>query len=88
MNKLAIVLMIACVATLTPMAFAQDWQPAGDTWIEKWWGLDLVTNTGGFNDSAAVDYLAEGSGGEISNASVSTRDGCRQNGERHCQPAR
>ena len=75
MNKFAIFLVIACVAIITPMAFAQNWQPAGDTWIQKWWGLDLVTDTGGFNDSAEVDYLAEGSGGEISNASVSTRDG-------------
>lgn len=74
MNKLAIFLTIACVA-IAPTAFAQDWQTAGDAWIEKWWGLDLVTNTGGFNDSAAVDYLAEGSGGAISNASVSTREG-------------
>lgn len=74
MKRLAIFLTIACVI-ITPKVFAQDWQPAGDTWIEKWWGLDLVTDTGGFNDSAAVDYLAEGSGGVISNASVSTRDG-------------
>ena len=74
MNKLAIFLTIACVA-IAPTAFAQDWQPAGDAWIEKWWGLDLVTDTGGFDNSATVDYLSEGSGGVISNASVSTSDG-------------
>lgn len=74
MKRLAIFLTIACLV-FTPMAFAQNWQPAGDTWIEKWWGLDLVTNTGGFDTSAGIDYLAEGSGGVISNASVSTREG-------------
>ena len=44
-------------------------------WIGKWWGLDLVSDTGGFAVSATIDYLAEGSGGLISNASVSTRGG-------------
>ncbi len=74
MKKLAIFLAIACIG-IAPTVLAQNWQPGGDAWIEKWWGLDLVTSTGGFEDSAAVDYLAEGSGGVISNASVSTRDG-------------
>ncbi len=75
MKKFTIFITLACVVMITPMALAQDWQPAGDNWIAKWWGLDLVTETGGFNTSAGIDYLAEGSGGLISNASVSTRDG-------------
>ena len=75
MKKVAIFITLACVVMISPMALAQDWQPAGDNWIEKWWGLDLVTETGGFDTSAEIDYLSEGSDGVISNASVSTRDG-------------
>ena len=75
MKKFTIFITLACVVMISPMAFAQNWQPAGDNWIAKWWGLDLVTDTGGFGTSAGIDYLAEGSGGLISNASVSTRDG-------------
>ena len=75
MKKFTIFITLACVVMISPMAFAQNWQPAGDNWIAKWWGLDLVTDTGGFSTSAGVDYLAEGSSGLISNASVSTRDG-------------
>ncbi len=87
MKKITIFITLVCVVMISPMAFAQNWQPAakqvriGDAvvwegaWIAKWWGLDLVTNTGGFGNSATIDYLAEGSGGFISNASVSTRDG-------------
>ena len=75
MKKFTIFIALVCVIVISPMAFAQNWQPAGDNWIGKWWGLDLVTETGGFGTSATIDYLAEGSGGLISNASVSTRDG-------------
>ena len=75
MKKFTIFIALVCIVMISPMAFAQNWQPAGDNWIGKWWGLDLVTDTGGFNTSATIDYLAEGSGGLISNASVSTRDG-------------
>ena len=75
MKKLTIFITLACVVLISPMVFAQNWQPAGDAWIAKWWGLDLVTDTGGFDVSAVTDYLSEGSGGMISNASVSTRDG-------------
>lgn len=78
MKKFTIFIALVCVVMITPMALAQNWQPAGDNWISKWWGLDLVTDTGGFNTSAGIDYLAEGSGGAISNASVSTRDGAGQ----------
>ena len=74
MKKLAILLIIACI-TIAPSAFAQNWQPAGDQWIEKWWGLDLVLNTGGSGASAERDYLADGTDGDITNVSVSTRYG-------------
>ncbi len=75
MKKFTIFIALVCVVMIAPMALAQNWQPAGDNWIAKWWGLDLVVDTGGFGTSAGIDYLAEGSGGLISNASVSTRDG-------------
>lgn len=74
MKKLAIFFTIACLA-IAPTAFAQEWQPAGDQWIEKWWSLDLVTNNGGHANSAEMDYLAMGTNGDINNASVSTRYG-------------
>ena len=74
MKKLAILFTIACL-TIAPTAFAQNWQPAGDQWIEKWWALELVTDTGGFNTSAEMDYLDIGTNGDINNASVSTRHG-------------
>ena len=82
MRKLTIFITLACFVMISPMVLAQDWQPAGD-WIAKWWGLDLVTETGGFDTSAVTDYLLEGSQKAntdlgtpiISNASVSTRDG-------------
>ena len=82
MKKLTIFITLACVVMISPMVFAQNWQPGSD-WIAKWWGLDLVTETGGFDTSAQKDYLLIGSQKAnedfgtpiISNASVSTRDG-------------
>lgn len=75
MKKFAIFITLAFVVMISPVALAQNWQPAGDNWIEKWWGLDLVMETGGFGTSAGIDYLSEGTDGAITNASVSTRDG-------------
>jgi len=58
------------------VVFAQDFQPAGDEWITKWWALDeLIINTGGFAESANHDWLDEGTDGEITDASVTTMDG-------------
>lgn len=74
MKKLAIILTIACIA-IAPAVSAQNWQPAGDQWIEKWWGLDPILNTGHFNDTATTDYLSNGTGGEISDVTVSMRQG-------------
>ena len=88
MKKSAIFIVLACVLMIAPMALAQNWQSAvkevkqedgsivlEEAWIEKWWGLDLVTETGGFATSAETDYLSEGTDGAITNASVSTRLG-------------
>lgn len=80
MKKLAILLTIACLI-LAPTAFAQDWQPAGDQWIEKWWALDLVINTGGFTASAERDYLSDGTNGELTNVNASTRYGAGLSGQ-------
>lgn len=80
MKKLAIFLSIALIA-IAPTVYASNWQPAGDKWIEKWWALDLVINTGGFDKSAETDYLAEGTvdlttnEAVYTNQSVSTRFG-------------
>lgn len=83
MKKLAIFLTIAfaCI-TIVPAAFAQNWQPAGDKWIEKWWALDLVLNTGGFGPSAERDYLFDGTNGEITNVNASLREGAGLTGKR------
>lgn len=81
MKKLAILLAIAGIV-IAPSAFAQSWQPAGDQWIEKWWALDLVTNTGGFDVSAERDYLSDGTKGDITNVNASTRYGAGLTGQR------
>jgi hypothetical protein len=69
-----------CVLTLTVgvayLATAQQYQPAGDAWIAKWWMLSgLITTTGGFAESANHDWLDEGSGGALTQESVSTMAG-------------
>lgn len=74
MKRMAIFYIIACIA-ITPAVFAETWQPAGDQWIEKWWGLDLILNTGDFNVTGEIDYLSQGTDGVISDVSVSTRYG-------------
>ena len=88
MKKFGIFITLVFVVTISPIALAQNWQSAtkevrqGDgsivveaAWVEKWWGLDLVMETGGFDNSAGIDYLSEGTDGGITNASVSTREG-------------
>jgi hypothetical protein len=57
------------------MVLAQKYQPAGEEWITKWYSMDLVTNTGGHNASAAHDWLDEGTNGKITDASASTPKG-------------
>ena len=47
-----------------------------ETWITKWYGPDgNYENNGGFAASALVDLMAEGTGGEITDASLSTLEG-------------
>ena len=47
-----------------------------ETWITKWYGPDgNYENNGGFQASALVDVIAEGTGGEITDASLSTLEG-------------
>ncbi|HIE25974.1 TPA: hypothetical protein EYP66_01655 [Candidatus Poribacteria bacterium] len=72
--------LLICALTLAIavayLAIAQDYQPAGDNWITKWWALEgPITNTGGFQASAALDWLAEGTGGKLTQELVSTWSG-------------
>jgi hypothetical protein len=69
---LSCTILVVCAGVV----FAQDFQPAGAAWITKWWALDgLIINTGGFEASAAHDWLSEGTGGRLTQRNVSTMDG-------------
>ncbi len=47
-----------------------------ENWITKWYGPDgNYENNGGFQASALVDVIAEGTGGQITDASLSTMAG-------------
>ncbi len=47
-----------------------------ETWITKWYGPEgNYENNGGFQASAAIDIMDEGTGGKITDASLSTLDG-------------
>jgi len=69
------IFMALALGFITSFAMAQNYQPS-DVWITKWWALDRqIINTGGFDASAAHDWLDEGSGGKITEESVSTLEG-------------
>jgi hypothetical protein len=71
-----LICMIAVLGFAVSAAIAQEYQPAGDAWITKWWALDgIITNTGGHVASAAIDWLSEGTGGKMNQESVSTLAG-------------
>ena len=47
-----------------------------ETWITKWYGPEgNYENNGGFQASAAIDFMDEGTGGKITDASLSTLAG-------------
>lgn len=47
-----------------------------ETWITKWYGPDgNYENNGGFGESALIDIIAEGTGGQITDSSLSTIEG-------------
>ena len=47
-----------------------------ETWITKWYGPDgNYENSGGFGTTAEIDLISEGTGGQITDASLSTLDG-------------
>jgi hypothetical protein len=75
--KLAFLIFMAlALGFVTSFAIAQNYQPAGDVWITKWWMLDKqVINTGGFAESGPHDWLSEGTGGTLSEEIVSTVEG-------------
>ena len=62
---------LALAIAIVPVSNAQKYQKADD-WITKWWGPDLVKNTGGFAVSAKTDWLAEGTGGVLTQEGIST----------------
>ena len=70
LRSMALLALILAVA-IAPMASAQKYQK-GDDWISKWWGLDLVKDTGGFAVSAKTDWLSEGTGGALKQDALST----------------
>jgi len=57
-------------------AFAVNFQHTGDDgWIEQWLSMEAVMNNGGFAASAVIDFLDEGSGGDVSHEIASTVKG-------------
>lgn len=72
-------LLICALTLIVGVAYlimAQQYQPAGEEWITKWWALDgVITNTGGHNASAATDWLDEGTNGVLTQEKVSTLSG-------------
>ena len=47
-----------------------------ETWITKWYGPDgNYENSGGFGTTAEIDLISEGTGGQITDASLSTLSG-------------
>ena len=47
-----------------------------ETWITKWYGPDgNYENSGGFGTTAEIDLISEGTGGQITDASLSTMAG-------------
>ncbi|MBT3267149.1 hypothetical protein HN371_08360 [Candidatus Poribacteria bacterium] len=60
-------------------AFAVDFQHTGDDgWIEGWLSMEVVMNNGGFAASGAIDFLSDGTDGDITHESVSTAKGLRK----------
>jgi hypothetical protein len=71
--KLKFAFLICLIFAFASFAIAQNYQPAGDAWILKWWMLSgQVTNTGGFAVSAETDWLDLGTGGKLTDPSAST----------------
>ena len=54
----------------------RDDRSGNDSWITLWYGPDgNYENNGGFAASAPIDLISEGSGGELTQESLSTIDG-------------
>jgi hypothetical protein len=74
--KLKLTFLTCLIFAFASLAVAQDYQPAGDAWITKWWMLSgQITNTEGFAISAETDWLDLGTGGKLTDASASTLKG-------------
>ncbi len=71
------ILGFALAATIAAApAFAVNFQHTGDDeWIEQWLSMEVVMQNGGFAASAQIDFLSEGTGGDITHESASTTKG-------------
>jgi hypothetical protein len=68
-------LALATTVAISP-AFAVTFQStASDVWIAKWFSMENVMNNGGFAVSGGIDYLSEGTDGDITHELVSTTKG-------------
>ena len=53
-----------------------NFQKTGDDgWIEQWLSMEVVMQNGGFAASGGIDFLSEGTGGDVTHESVSTVKG-------------
>lgn len=60
-------------------AFAVTFQHTGDDgWIEQWLSMEVVMNNGGFNASGVIDFISDGTDGDITHESVTTAKGLRK----------
>ena len=71
---------ILCAALATGLAAtsasAVNFQKTGDDgWIEQWLSMEVVMQNGGFAASGGIDFLSEGTGGDVTHESVSTVKG-------------
>ena len=76
--KIRFVLLCMILAICTSTVYAQKFQEAGDSWITKWWGMDLVRNQGGFAASAGRDFIDEGTKSKVTDATASTPEGLKR----------
>ncbi len=72
--------LILCAALATGFAassaFAVNFQHTGDDgWIEQWLSMEVVMNNGGFAASAVIDFISDGTGGDVTHETASTTSG-------------
>jgi hypothetical protein len=74
-NSTIFILALAAIFVVSP-AFAVNFQHTGDDeWIEGWLSMEVVMNNGGFAASAQIDFISEGTDGDLTHEDVSTTKG-------------